>query len=384
MQGLYVLTHGIGGGFSQNVSWRWIFWINLPFIGIGTIMVILFLKLNYPVSSFWSKLKRVDWVGMALFLASFTGFLIPVTWGGVQYPWDSWRTLVPLLVCAAGIVVFIIHQEKFAPEPLIRTRVAKNTTAAVTFFQTAIHGVILWAILYFLPLYYEAVKGFSPILAGIALFPQTFTVAPSAIVVGILISVTGRYRWATWAGWTLLTLGMGILTLLKSNSTVPQWIFLNLIGGLGAGFLFPALAITVQACSSNVDQAHATSMFSFVRALGQTFGVAISGVVFQNQMKKKLLTYPLLADNAAEYSKDAAGLVQIIKALPDGEMKYQLRVSYTWALKYVWIVMTALSAVALVSSLFITGYPLDMALETEHGYKEKAKTTDAEEQKVES
>lgn len=341
-------------------------------------MVALFLNLHYPVSSIWTKLKRVDWVGMTLFLASFTGFLIPITWGGVQYPWDNWRTLVPLIVSACGIVVFIIHQEKFASEPLIRTNVAKNMTAALTFFQTAIHGVLLWAILYYLPLYYEAVKGYGPILAGIALFPQTFTVAPAAIAVGITISVTGRYRWATWAGWFMITLGMGLLINLKSDSTVPQWIFLNLVSGLGAGFLFPSLAITVQACSSNADQAHATSMFSFMRALGQTFGVAIGGVVFQNQMRKKLLTYPLLADRAGEYSRDAAGLVQIIKALPPGEMKHQLRVSYTYSLKYVWIVMTALSALALVSTFFIKGYALDRALETEHGYKAKEKTPDAE------
>lgn len=108
------------------------------------------------------------------------GFLIPITWGGVQYPWDSWRTLVPLIVCGLGLVAFVVHQEYIAPEPLIRTSVFKNPTAAISYVSSVVHGIILWSILYYLPLYYEAVKGMTPILSGIALFPQTFTVAPAA------------------------------------------------------------------------------------------------------------------------------------------------------------------------------------------------------------
>lgn len=143
-------------------------------------LITIFLQLNYQTSSFLAKLRRVDWIGMVLFLASSTGFLIPVTWGGVQYPWDSWRTLVPLIVCGFGLAAFVLHQEYIAPEPLIRTSVFKTRTAAVTYLGTVIHGIILWSILYYLPLYYEAVKGMSPIMAGVALFPQTFTVAPAA------------------------------------------------------------------------------------------------------------------------------------------------------------------------------------------------------------
>ena len=160
------------------------FWINLPFIGVGGVMITLFLKLNFKTSSLWAKLRRVDWVGMVLFLGSTTGFLIPITWGGVQYAWDSWRTLVPLLVSVAGLISFVIHQEYIAPEPLIRMSVFKTRTSAITFLGTVIHGIMLWSSLYYLPLYYEAVKGMTPIMAGVALFPNTFTVAPAAGVSG--------------------------------------------------------------------------------------------------------------------------------------------------------------------------------------------------------
>lgn len=80
-----------------------------------------------------------------------------------------------------------------------------------------------------MPLYYEAVKGETPVLAGISLFPATFTVAPAATVTGIVISKTGRYRWAIWSGWVLTTLGLGILNLLDVNTTTVQWVFINLV-----------------------------------------------------------------------------------------------------------------------------------------------------------
>jgi MFS family permease len=134
----------IGGVFSQEVSWRWIFWINLPFLGIGIPLVVLFLKLHFKATSLGAQLRRIDWIGMVLFIGSTTGFLIPLTWGGVMYSWSSWRTLVPLLVCAAAFVVFIIWEDRYAADPLIRTRVIKSRTAAVTYFGDTIQGLILW------------------------------------------------------------------------------------------------------------------------------------------------------------------------------------------------------------------------------------------------
>ena len=145
-------------------------------------MIAIFLHLNHRTSSLVAKLRRIDWIGMVLFIASMTGFLIPISWGGVQYAWDSWRTLVPAIVCGLGMVAFVLHQEYIAPEPLIRTSVFKSRTAAITYFVTVIHGVVLWSIVYYLPLYFEAVKGMKPITAGVAIFPWTFTTAPAAAV----------------------------------------------------------------------------------------------------------------------------------------------------------------------------------------------------------
>jgi hypothetical protein len=165
---------------------------------------------------------------------------------------------------------------------------------------------------------------------------------------------------------------MGLLILLDVDTSTPKWIFVNLVGGLGAGILFPAMAIATQNAALAKDQAYAATMFSFLRALGQTIGVAVGGVIFQNQMEKKLLTYPLFANTASEYSKDAARIAQVIKALPPSDAKDQLRQSYAFALQHVWIVMTAFSAVASITSVFTKELPLDQALDTEQGFHERS------------
>ena len=138
------------------------------------------------------------------------------------------------------------------------------------------------------------------------------------------------------------------------------------------------MALGVQASATAEDQAYAANMFSFFRAFGQTLGVAIGGVIFQNQMKKKMLTFPLLAEFADEYSQDAAGLVRIIKDMPAGIMKEQLKESYTDALKYIWIVMLAFSAVALIGSIFIEAYDMNGAMNQDRAFIDKDKVKDME------
>jgi MFS family permease len=232
-----------------------------------------------------------------------------------------------------------------------------------------------------MPLYYEAVKGYSPIIAGVALFPDTFTVAPLAVVTGISITVTGHYRWAVWSGWAITVLGVGLAILLKVDTSIPAWIFLTMVSGIGLGILFPSMQFSLQAATTNKDMGFAVAMFSFFRTLGQAIGVAIGGVIFQNQMEKKLRAYPQFASRANELAKDAAALVQIIKATPEGQDKLDLRTAYIDSVRVIFIVLCALASVALVSSFFIKSYDLNRALETEQGFKaeKKSKENRAEE-----
>lgn len=367
-----------GGVLAEKATWRWIFWINLPFIGVGSVAIALFLKLTPPSGKLAARLRRVDWIGCILFVGSTVGILIPLTWGGVMYPWSHWRTLVPLLVSIAGLATFVVWEEKFAKEPLIPFRVVKNRTAATNYLGTFLHGLILWCQLYYMPLYYEAVKGFSPIISGVALFPATFTVAPAAIVVGILVTVTGRYRWAIWVGWLFATLGTGLQILLDVKTSIPAWIFINLIPGIGTGMLFPSTMFGVQAATPSKDMSAAVAFFTFSRSFGQAVGVAIGGVIFQNQIKKKIMQHALIASHADEWAADASGLVEIIKAMADGPVRDQLIESYADALKIVWAVICGLAFVGLVTSFLTQHFSLDRPLETDQGFVTVEKVRDEE------
>ncbi|TVY37954.1 Efflux pump [Lachnellula occidentalis] len=382
----------MGGAFAQNVTWRWIFWINLPFIGVGTVAIIFFLKLDKLPGNMTDKIKTFDWVGSVIFIGSTVGFLIPLTWGGVQYPWDSWRTLFPLLTGVAGIFGFgmyeyylfrraIASQDLNPIEPIIRFSIFNNSTMLITYFETIIHGIVLWALLYFLPLYYEAVKGYTPIISGVAILPETSLVAPMAVVVGVVSSLTGRYRWAIWIGWFLVTLGSGLLILLEPGTSIPGWVFLNFAVSIGTGMLFPAMALAIQAAGRPEDAGHAAAFYSFTRVFGQSIGVAIGGVIFQNQIKQKLQSYEALAPFAQQYSKDATALIGIIKDMAEGTDKTHLIKAYSDSLSTIWMVMTGLSGVAFVASLWTKGFSLTQEHNTKQGFHEE-KTADPEGGKV--
>lgn len=142
----------VGGGLAENVSWRWLFWMNVPLCGIALLLIPLTLKVPYKAPQILRELKEVDWVGTVLFIASVTGFLIPISWGSVLYPWKSWRVLVPLFISTCGIVAFVFYEALVAVNSFISPSIFNNRTANITYLSTFLHGVILLTLLYYLPL----------------------------------------------------------------------------------------------------------------------------------------------------------------------------------------------------------------------------------------
>ena len=302
-----------------------------------------------------------------------------------MFAWSSSRTLVPLVLGICGFFLFALYETYLAKPALIPLSIFNNRTAAVNYFGTMVHGIVLWSLLYYLPLYYEAVKGYSPIIVGVAVFPETFTVAPVSILVGIAVSMTGRFRWAIWSGWSLTVLGLGLLYLLGPATSVVAFVFLNIVPGLGMGLLFSCMNLATQASATEKHVGFAAAMYVFMRSLGQGIGVAVGGVVFQSQLTVELQAYPDIAHNASAVVQDASGLVQVIKAMPKDSVERNALVNaYADALKVVWAVMAGLAFVALLLSLLTKGLSLDAKMESEQALKQREKSTSVQGGNMES
>lgn len=178
-----------------------------------------------------------------------------------------------------------------------------------------------------------------------------------------------------------MTVGLGLLILLKETTTTPQWIFLTLVVGTGGGILYSAQSFAVQASASNADLPFAGAMYSFFRSFGQTFGVAIGGVIFQNRLTAILLdsSNPVVVSNAVDWARDASALVEVIKALQDQAIKQELVTAYVDSLRVIWEVICVFSAVMfLLSVAFTKDISLDRELETDQAFIHERKVSDEE------
>ena len=368
----------VGGALATEDAWRWIFYLNLPIIAVGFIGIMLFLRLEQRSRTWKEKLLQIDYIGSVIFLASTTSFLMGITWGGVMYAWDSWQTLVPVVLGVFGLCLFVYWETKFPEYSLLPLSIFKNRDSNIAYLLVFVQGIILWAILYYMPLLFEGAKDFTPILAGISALPQSLTIVPCAMIVGIIAGKTGFYRWAIWVGWGLTTLGSGILYLIGPTTSPQAWVFIMLVSGIGIGLLFPALALAIQASAPPKHIAIAAAMFTFFRCFGQTIGVAIGGVIFQNRMATITAGYSLLADSATADSLDVVALIRNIHSLPDTDPRKGIQEdALSRSIHTIWALMCGLSGIALISTVFISHHDLNQALATEQAFEGETVTSES-------
>jgi uncharacterized membrane protein YuzA (DUF378 family) len=222
-------------------------------------------------------------------------------------------------------------------------------------------------------------------MSAVAALPETLTIVPAGIIVGALATITGRYRWALWIGWSLTTIGAGLLCLLEPDTPVRHWIPLNIPVGIGTGMLFPSMALAIQAACTPALNAQATAFYSFLRTFGQSVGVAVAGVVFQNALRNELLQIPELSSVAEEYSRDATIVVRVINEIAEGPVKDALVEAYAGALRSIWYALIGFSGVGFLLSLLVRSYSLQQEHVTDQALMPgKEKESKEEAHKVEN
>lgn len=199
-------------------------YIGLPVSGVALILLVAFLHVQYEKdTTVLEKLRRLDYAGNAIFILSMVSILIALTYGGTIRPSSSWRTIVPLTLRLAGLVAFHLYEASgWQKEPVMPPRLFANRTSAIAFVLVFIHGMALYWVTYFLPVYSQAVLLSSATRSGVQTSPTVIVVLPFVIIAGGLVTSTGRYNPLCIVGFGLQALSVGLLTLLDSNSSTAE------------------------------------------------------------------------------------------------------------------------------------------------------------------
>ncbi|KAH6869069.1 major facilitator superfamily transporter [Thelonectria olida] len=352
----------IGGVIAEKTTWRWIFYLMFPFCAFGLVTIPLLLTLKPKKETLGKKLARVDWIGGFIFTSSATTFLIAISWGGTQYAWASVHSLAPLILGVVGLVAVCFWEHFWAREPFLPPSLFKNASAVATFVCGGSQGLLLYGQLYWLPFYFLAVLGHSPIRTGIDLFPVTFTLIPSSIITGVLVTRFNSARYPIWAGWAVVTAGCGVTIALKPGTHTVVWAVALVLLGFGHGSILNAQNFASQAICDSGQEASAAIMYGFLRQFGTAIGVGLGSTIFQNAMKLKLGWEGLSTDLAHE----AEAFVPRLLAMPDNAEKRQILDCYMYGLRGVYLGFLSLAATSFLVSLLIKHHDMNKEIETGH------------------
>ncbi|EFQ34994.1 major facilitator superfamily transporter [Colletotrichum graminicola] len=356
-----VLGPLLGGLFVEHATWRWCFYINFPFCALGFVMVPLFVRLSTEKSSLGSKLLRVDFLGGFLFIGGMTSFLVGLSWAGIQYEWTSIAVIAPISAGAAAVSFCLLWERYGAAEPFLRRSLFYSWSAVAAYLGAFCQGFLLFCGLYYIPFYFLSVRFVTPTQSGLNLFPVTCLLLPGSIIVSVLTSRLGRFRWAIWSGWAITSTGCGLLVLLDENTTTMMWAICLAVFGIGNGMVLTSVNVGTQAISRVEDCGRAACMYAFMRTLGMSVGVAVGGTTFQNVMTNRLQELGMseaIAKNAEIY---ATHLAAMDSADPE---RIGALSAYVTGFRGVFWVMTATAAFGFLSSLIIRKHTMDRTHES--------------------
>ncbi|KAF7340801.1 MFS general substrate transporter [Mycena sanguinolenta] len=350
----------IGGALASAGAWRWLFYLNLPIAGVTSFVTLIFMDLPTPAGTFSEKIARLDWIGNSLVVGSTTACTLALTWGGIVFPWNSPRVLVPLIVGIVGFCIFVLYEAKLASHPLVPWVVLSNRTSLAGYLQTFFVGVVALGIVYFSPVYFQAIHNASPIRSGVLTLALS-ALAPASMFAGAMVNKTGRYRPQMWTGWALILIGLGVLSTSDVQTPIGRVIGFLILLGVGMGFNYSTTVFPVQAPHLSVSQCACIEF-------RDVWGVTIGSAVLQNELSSRL--------PASFLSSFPGGVSITYSAIPsisslEPETQQQVKQAFADSLKTLWEVLLGIAFMGALSSLLMRGLPLHRFRDEKWAMKEK-------------
>ncbi|WP_129305738.1 MFS transporter [Streptomyces sp. L2] len=340
----------LGGYFTDHLSWRWCFYVNVPFGLITLAVVTVVLKLPKPAAR-----GRLDVPGALLLAAASTCLVLLTSWGGTGYAWGS-RTILGLGAGALAAVLLFVLAEARAAEPLIPLRLFRDSVFTVTGLVGLVIGVALFGAASYLPTFLQMVDGASATESGLLMLPMMAGIVGASIVSGQLISHTGRYKIFPLTGGALSAVGMWLLSRLDTDTPRLHYSVWMAVLGAGIGLVMPVLVLAVQNSVRPADLGTATSANNYFRQIGGSVGAAVFGTLFAGRLTDAL--HRELPAHAGARLPDAESLTpQLVHTLPPALRDAYIR-AYADAMPRIFLYLVPVLVLGLLIAFFLKEKPL--------------------------
>ncbi len=338
----------LGGFFTEQLSWRWIFYINLP-LGIAA-FVILGAVLHLPRHR---ERHQIDWLGAALLVAGVTALLLVTVWGGQQFDWAS-PEILGLIAFGVGTLALFVWQELRTPEPIVSMKLFRDKVFTVTSGIGFVIGFAMFGSIIYLSIYLQVVYGSTPTEAGLQLLPLMAGMLVTSIGSGLLITRFGRYKIFPIIGTALAAVGLLLFSRLEADTPYWQIAVAMLVLGTGLGNVMQVLVLAVQNTVPQREIGAATSASTFFRSIGGSFGTAVFGAVWAARLAAELTA---ALPGGATSGEAPTSSLDAIQALPP-EAQAAVLDAFARAIDTTFLVAVPIMLVGFVLALFLPEVPL--------------------------
>ncbi|OSZ58741.1 MFS transporter [Streptomyces pharetrae CZA14] len=341
----------LGGYFTDHHSWRWCFYINIPFGLVTMAVVAAVLKLPKPTAK-----PRLDLLGALLLAAASTCLVLLTSWGGTEHAWNS-RVILGLGAGALAATLLFLLAERHAAEPLIPLRLFKDSVFNVTGLVGLVIGIALFGAASYLPTFLQMVDGASATESGLLMLPMMGGIVGASIVSGQLISHTGRYRIYPVLGSALSVVGMWLLSRLEADTPRLHYSLWMAVLGAGIGLVMPVLILAVQNSVRPADLGTATSANNYFRQIGGSVGAAIFGTLFADRLTDSLRDHLPARAGAAELPDPESITPELVHALPPALRDGYIQ-AYADAMPRIFLYLVPVLVLGLLIACFLKERPL--------------------------